>query len=127
MLNLNSINVKEDKKEDKNLVVKKQSINKKKEKTESKNIEKVRLTTTSLTLQTVLAKIKKYYENGDYDDAINWCKIGSKINNKNDDIWSYYALSLYKRGEKEKAIKVLKTYLKYRKSQKIEKIIKRLK
>jgi tetratricopeptide (TPR) repeat protein len=127
ILDLDNVNIKNnDKKEDKNLV-KKEMIKHVKKKIKSENSKKVILKTTSLTLDKVLIKIKESYKNGDFDNSIKWCKIGSKIDNKNEDIWIYYALNLYKIGQKEKAIKVLKTYLEYKKSKKIENILKRLK
>jgi len=129
MLDLGNISVTNEPKSIKRIkksVIKKPEI-KKEKKPEPEKVNTPVLTTSSLTLQTALFKIKNFYDNGDFDNTIKWCKLASKIDNKNEDIWSYYALSLYKTGQKNKAIEVLKTYLKYKKSQKIEKILKRLK
>jgi len=98
-----------------------------KEKKVSKENTKVNLQTQALTLQVAIGNIKNYYKIGDYQNAIKWCKIASRIDNTNEDVWVYYALSLYKTGQKDKAKEVLNTYLKYKDSKRVRNILKRLK
>jgi len=110
---------------------KKQHIQKstkiKKEKIENKKETKINLQTQALTLQVAIGNIKNYYKIGDYKNAIKWCKIASRIDNTNEDVWVYYALSLYKTGQKDKAKDVLNTYLKYKDSKRVRNILKGLK
>jgi len=80
----------------------------------------------TITFLKALTLAKKYYENADYENSIKWCKLASKIDNNDERIWKLYALNLEKIGQKEKAIKVLKTYLKYKNSLDLKYLLQRL-
>jgi len=80
----------------------------------------------TITFHKALTLAKKYYENGDYQSSIKWCKLASKIDNNDERVWKLYALNLEKTGQKEKAIKVLKTYLKYKNSLELKYLLQRL-
>jgi len=67
-----------------------------------------------------------YYNNADYQNSIKWCKIASKIDNSDAKVWKLYALNLEKIGQKQKAIKVLKTYLEYKDSLDLKYLLQRL-
>ena len=67
-----------------------------------------------------------YYNNGNYQNSIKWCKIASKLDNTNEKVWKLYALNLEKIGQKKKAIKVIKTYLQYRDSLDLKYLLERL-
>ena len=54
---------------------------------------------------------KKYYELGDYKKASNYALITNQLNEEIEDSWLIFAKSLVKRGEKEKAIKLLRQYI----------------
>lgn len=56
---------------------------------------------------------KKYYRLGEYDKAYNYALITNKLNNKIDESWIVFSKSLVKLNKKDKAIKVLKKYIKY--------------
>jgi tetratricopeptide (TPR) repeat protein len=80
----------------------------------------------TITFTKALNLIQLYYNNGDYQNAIKWCKIASNIDNEDERVWKYYALSLEKIGQKDKAIKILKTYLKFKNSIELKYILQRL-
>ncbi len=67
---------------------------------------------------------KKFYNKKDYENALKWAKNANIQNNKKEDSWIITALSLYKMGKKEEAVKVLRIYYNYNKSEKIKKILK---
>jgi tetratricopeptide (TPR) repeat protein len=101
---------------------------KNREQNETKNRKKVNhyIQTKNLTFEKALNSAELYYNNGNYKQTIKWCKIASSIDNENEEIWKLYALSLERMGDRKKAIKVLKTYLKYRKSTELKLILERL-
>jgi len=80
----------------------------------------------TLTFEKALTLAKKYYENEDYQSSIKWCKLASKIDNNDERVWKLYALNLEKTGQRQKAIKVLKTYLKYKNSIELKYLLQRL-
>ena len=80
----------------------------------------------TITVDKALKLAKFYYNNDDYQTSMKWCKIASNIDNSNEKIWKLYALNLEKLNQKQKAIKVLKTYLKYKDSSELEFILQRL-
>jgi len=55
---------------------------------------------------------KKYYELGEYKQSYNYALITNGINKNIESSWIIFAKSLVKLGEKEKAIKTLKKYIK---------------
>ena len=79
-----------------------------------------------ITFEKAYKYAQKDYDNGDYQSSIKWCKIASKINNTDDKIWELYALNLEKLHQKNKAIRVLKTYLDYKEVKKLRELLKRL-
>jgi len=80
----------------------------------------------TITFKKAFVLAKQYYENGDYQNSIKWCKIASKIDNTDERIWKLYALNLVKIGKKDKAIKILKTYLEFRDSTELKYLLQRL-
>jgi tetratricopeptide (TPR) repeat protein len=84
------------------------------------------LQSEALTFTKALKLAQLYYNNGDYQNSIKWCKLASKIDNNDERIWKLYALNLEKIGQKDKAIKVLKTYLKYKNSIELKYLLQRL-
>jgi len=80
--------------------------------------------TISFAKAIKLAEI--YYNNSDYKNSIKWCKLAAKIDNNNEKVWKLYALNFEKIGQKEKAIKILKTYLEYKDSIELKYLLKRL-
>ena len=82
--------------------------------------------TQTITFDKALKLATFYYNNDDYESSIKWCKIASNIDNSNEEIWKLYALNLEKLNQKQKAIKVLKTYLKYKESPELQFILQRL-
>jgi tetratricopeptide (TPR) repeat protein len=101
--------------------VKKEEVVEQNKKRDSKILQ-----TTPVSFEKAMKLIVLYYENGDYENSMKWCKIASKIDNYNENVWYYYALNLEKVGKKEKAIQVLTTYLKYQNSKKIRFLLQRL-
>ena len=55
---------------------------------------------------------KKYYEMKDYHKAYNYALITNQIDSTIEDSWIIFAKSLVKLGQKERAIKTLKAYIK---------------
>jgi tetratricopeptide (TPR) repeat protein len=87
--------------------------------------KRVIITTKELPSFTTSFKLMNlYFKDGDYEKSKEWAVKASKIEPQNEEIWRVYALSLYKLNKKDKAIKVLKTYLQYKKSTKIEQTLK---
>jgi tetratricopeptide (TPR) repeat protein len=87
--------------------------------------------TKKLIITTKLSSFKKsfelmnlYFNNEDYVKAKEWAIKANKVKPYNEDVWNIYALSLYRLDEKQKAIEVLETYLKYKESQKLENTLK---
>jgi tetratricopeptide (TPR) repeat protein len=101
--------------------VKKEEVVEQNKKRDSKILQ-----TTPVSFEKAMKLIVLYYENGDYENSMKWCKIASKIDNYNENVWYYYGLNLEKVGKKEKAIQVLTTYLKYQNSKKIRFLLQRL-
>jgi len=55
---------------------------------------------------------KKYYELQDYQQAYNYALITNKINKEIESSWIIFTKSLVKLGKREKAISILKRYIK---------------
>jgi len=91
---------------------------------EEKNPNSIK--TKNLTFDEALNSANLYYKNGNYKETIKWCKIASSLNNENEEVWKLYSLSLERLGNRNKAIKVLKTYLKYKNSTELKLILERL-
>jgi tetratricopeptide (TPR) repeat protein len=56
---------------------------------------------------------KKYYELGNYKEAYNYALATNKINNHIEDSWLIFAKSLVKLGKKERALTILREYIKF--------------
>ena len=84
------------------------------------------LQTQNITFKKAIKLTQLYYNNSDYKNSIKWAKIASNINNEDERVWKYYALSLEQLGQKEQAIYILKTYLKYKNSIELKYILQRL-
>ena len=108
------------------------SIKSQKPKTQNKKLQKLKkenkplFKSENISFLKAIQLAKTYYDNEDYKNAIKWCKIASNIDNEDERVWKYYALSLEKIGQKQKAIKILKTYLKYKNSIELKYILQRL-
>jgi len=76
--------------------------------------------------ETCIKLAKSFYEKKDYENALKWAKNANIQNNKREDSWIITAMSLYNMGKKKEAIKVLKIYYNYNKSEKIKKLLKDL-
>ncbi|WP_459978013.1 CDC27 family protein [Nautilia lithotrophica] len=72
---------------------------------------------------TCITLAEKYYQEGNYKEALKWAKNANIQNNKNPESWILSAKSLYKLGKKEEALKVLKIYYNYRKDEKVKKLM----
>jgi len=55
---------------------------------------------------------KKYYELGEYNKSYNYALVTNNINNKIESSWLIFAKSLVKLNKKDKAVKILKDYIK---------------
>jgi len=80
----------------------------------------------TITFDKALFKASTYYDNHQYQKSMKWCRIASKIDNTDERVWKLYALNYDKIGQKDTAIKIIKTYLEYKKSNDLEKLLKRL-
>ena len=54
---------------------------------------------------------RKYYENHQYKDSMKWSLKANELDKKNEESWILFAKSLYKTGQKQKAIQTLQFYL----------------
>jgi len=70
---------------------------------------------------------KKYYEKGDYKQALKWAKNANIQDNKKAGSWIITAKTLYKMGKKDEAIKLLEIYYSYTQDEKIKNLIKNMK
>jgi len=82
------------------------------------------LKTTKLpSFDTCIALSKKYYEEGNYKEALKWAKNANLLDRKKAISWIMSAKALYNLGKKEKALKILKIYYNYNKDKKIKELI----
>ena len=95
-------------------------------KTIHKKETKNTLINETITFDKALYLAKDAFNKHKYNESIKWCKIASKLNNDSAEIWRLYALNLVRLHKKDKAILVLRTYLKYKQSIKIKHLLKRL-
>lgn len=72
----------------------------------------------------LIAKI--FYKNRDYNNSSKWALIANNIDDTNQDSWIVFAKSIYKLGQKERAIGVLATFNKTRSIPKISSIIEQM-
>jgi len=70
---------------------------------------------------------EKYYQKGEFKEAIKWAKNANIQNKKNPLSWIITAKALYKLGKKEEAIKILKIYNTYNSSKDIEELLRKYK
>jgi tetratricopeptide (TPR) repeat protein len=92
------------------------------------NISKSILNVSTLpSFETSIKLAQEYFKEGDYKNALKWAKNANIQNKKDPRSWIIVAKSLYKLGEKDKAIKVLQIYFDYTRDKKILKIIERIK
>lgn len=70
-----------------------------------------------------LATAKKYFAQGNYEESLKWAKKANKLDQKKEEAWELYARSLYRMGDKESAMKILKFYLRFQNSPKIEELL----
>ena len=82
--------------------------------------------TEEIKFDKALDLAQLYFDTKDYENSIKWCKIASKLNNKDERVWKLYALNLDRIGDTEKAIHILKTYLKYKNSLDLQYLLQRL-
>jgi len=79
------------------------------------------------SFDTCILLAKNYYNHKDYHNALKWAKNANIQNKEDRRSWIIVAKSLYKLNQKEKAIKILKTYYNYTKDKKILEVLKRIK
>ncbi len=107
-----------------------ESENKMEEKKQTEKIQKAKVEikiskTSKKDLQEIIKRFKKnnnpvlgvfiakkYYEMKDYHKAYNYALITNQIDSTIEDSWIIFAKSLVKLGQKERAIKTLKAYIK---------------
>jgi len=75
---------------------------------------------------TCIALTEKYYNQGNYKEALKWAKNANIQNNKKPESWILSAKSLYKMGKKEEALKILKIYYNYHQDEQIKKLMGKL-
>lgn len=63
---------------------------------------------------------KQYYFDNDYKQAGIWAKRANQLDRNEEEAWLLYAKSVYALDNKEKAVRILKIYLQYKKSSKAE-------
>ena len=80
----------------------------------------------TITFDKAYILAKSYYDSEDYVTSMKWCKIAAQLNNSDERVWELYALNLENTNQKEKAIQVLKTYLKYKDSLRLKYLLQRL-
>ncbi|HIQ50737.1 MAG TPA: hypothetical protein EYH54_02085 [Nautiliaceae bacterium] len=99
----------------------------KKEKIKEKKLEKKIIKSRNLPpYETCIKLAKKYYEKGDYKQALKWAKNANIQDNKKASSWIITAKILYKMGKKDEAIQILEIYYKYSYDEKIKDLIKSL-
>jgi len=76
--------------------------------------------------KTCISLSKKFYEKGEYKNALKWAKNANIQDNRLPESWILSAKSLYKLGKKEEALKILEIYYSYHKDDKIKKLIREL-
>ncbi|MRI83099.1 MAG: hypothetical protein C6I00_01635 [Nitratiruptor sp.] len=67
-------------------------------------------------LSTALLLANYYYKAGDYPQAANWALKANEIDPESEESWLLFAKALAKKGERDRAITVLRLYMKKRKS-----------
>ena len=101
---------------------------------------KIRIKKTSKKdLQTVIERFKKsnnpvlglfiakkYYAMGEYHKAYNYALITNQIDSTIEESWLVFAKSLVKLGQKERAIKTLRAYIKTSKSNKAQLLLQNI-
>jgi len=75
------------------------------------------------SFETCMALAKKYYQEGNYKEALKWAKNANTQNNKKPDSWIMSARALYKLGKKDEALKILKIYYNYHKDESVKKVM----
>jgi tetratricopeptide (TPR) repeat protein len=66
---------------------------------------------------------KLYYGQKDYNNSLLWAKKANKLDKTDEESWIIYAKSLYARGDKTQARQLLNIYLKFKPSQKAQKLL----
>jgi len=94
---------------------------------QKKETHKNIISSETITFNKALYLAKNAFNKHNYQESIKWCKIASNLNNDSAEVWRLYALNLVRLNQKDKAIVVLETYLKYKKSIKIKHLLQRLK
>ena len=85
------------------------------------------ITTETLpSYEECIYKAKKALKNKNYALAFKWAQDANTKNKIRPEAWIISAKILYKTGKKQKAVNILKLYLKYQKNKKIEKFLKEL-
>jgi predicted Zn-dependent protease len=80
-------------------------------------------TRTLPSYATCIALSERYYNEGDYENALNWAKNANLQNNKKPESWIMSAKALVKLGKKQEAVKILKIYYNYHKDERIKKLL----
>lgn len=104
---------------------KKEEIKKETKTVTQKKESKNRLTVTKRPeLSVSLEKATRFYESNEYEKALKWVKEAQKEDRENEDTWILFAKILYEKGEKEKALRVVETYLRFKPTSSIKELEK---
>jgi len=73
-----------------------------------------------------IRRAKEYLIEGKYKLALKWAKNANIQNKDLPDSWIVSAKALFYSGNKDKAIEILKIYLKYKKNERVKKLLRKL-
>ena len=104
-------------------------------------LKKINLTSSSANyIETMKAKFAKskhprealllakaFYSKGEYKESEKWALVSNKLESKEVDSWIVFASSKAKMGQKDEAIKILFTYYKKERSEKVKAVIEKIK
>lgn len=88
--------------------------------------ENIIVTQTMPSYDRCIYLAKKALNKGDYSSALMWAKNANYEDKSKPEAWIISAKALYKEGKKQKAIEILKLYLKFKQNEKIKKLLKEL-
>ena len=92
------------------------------------SVKKVNVITTEIlpSYEECIYQAKDALKNKNYSLALKWAQNANTKNKIRPEAWIITAKILYKTGKKQKALNILKLYLKYNKNKKIEQFLKEL-
>ncbi len=81
------------------------------------------IVTETINYDSALKKAEQFFKEGKYTEAIKWAKNANLQDPTKPESWIITAKSLSKIGHSEKAIEILKTYLKYYKDKRVKEVL----